>query len=1018
MSIHTRQILKRSLCLFCAAAMLLMSMHPASAAALNADDCYAEGYDSSVALEEEGAVLLKNTDQLLPLASNARVTLLGSMSYNYMQGSGGGNTSNTVNMKDAFLEAGLDVNEAAWDWLEEQCGGAPRVKASDPSGLNDWTSCQGVHEFSIDVYHSGKSVLCAEGYTEYAIVTIGRSGGEGSSPNMDHDGDGSTLTGSTYLELNQDEKDLLEFCGANYDHTIVLVNSGAAMELGFLDEESYGVDACLWIGLPGASGMVGVGAILGGQVNPSGRLVDTWAYDVTTNPTYYNNDDNRYANADNQPFYQYEEGIYVGYRFFETADAQGYFDSEEFTAHVFKNGAASGYGQVVQFPFGYGLSYTTFSEEIVASDVRLEPHGSNSVTVRVTNTGETAGKNVVQLYMEAPYQSDTDSFGIKGVGLEKSKVVLIGFGKTDLLEAGQSQELTIAFDTDDLASFDNFGQGCYVLEAGTYKFNVQKDAHQWGEAGSTNAPSASLSAELSAPVIYDESGSVFGAVYAGARSSDAVTAKNAMDDVTAGDGSMLDGYLSRADFAGGMEVIMQHASDEEPNEMLRDSLEKALAQHGTEQYEYTYETYRNGSKTSLSKTIYAFGADMMPYARATPDGRAADSFPDPVWNQVYYVLEGEATESGLPMVVDTPPSTGGYHKLSVEDMTGVPIDTDEGFEIWEKLASMTSLKEAIEVQGNCGWMVPAVPSVGKPKQVALDGPAQAGGHNGATFFPCEVIIASTWNTGLAREMGVAYGRQDVLFGIGCAYAPAMNIHRSPFGGRNLEYYSEDGFLSGVIGGSVVSGIQSTGTSVFVKHMALNDNDTNRDGAVTWANEQAIREIYMRPYEISCKDYAANGIMASLNRIGISMFHFGMYEVMLRQEWDWQGLLITDGNCGSGDVYNNPLVMMSVRGATLGYGNYINMASTEAAFGDSTQYVYTRYALHEIMRHCLYQYCGAKGADEAGNTISGPVGVVTASVGIPTGAIVLGVLGLAAVATIAAVLVVRAGKKTSNAHSEL
>lgn len=889
MSIHTRQILKRSLCLFCAAAMLLMSMHPASAAALNADDCYAEGYDSSVALEEEGAVLLKNTDQLLPLASNARVTLLGSMSYNYMQGSGGGNTSNTVNMKDAFLEAGLDVNEAAWDWLEEQCGGAPRVKASDPSGLNDWTSCQGVHEFSIDVYHSGKSVLCAEGYTEYAIVTIGRSGGEGSSPNMDYDGDGSTLTGSTYLELNQDEKDLLEFCGANYDHTIVLVNSGAAMELGFLDEESYGVDACLWIGLPGASGMVGVGAILGGQVNPSGRLVDTWAYDVTTNPTYYNNDDNRYANADNQPFYQYEEGIYVGYRFFETADAQGYFDSEEFTAHVFKNGAASGYGQVVQFPFGYGLSYTTFSEEIVASDVRLEPHGSNSVTVRVTNTGETAGKNVVQLYMEAPYQSDTDSFGIKGVGLEKSKVVLIGFGKTDLLEAGQSQELTIAFDTDDLASFDNFGQGCYVLEAGTYKFNVQKDAHQWGEAGNTNAPSASLSAELSAPVIYDESGSVFGAVYAGARSSDAVTAQNA---------------------------------------------------------------------------------------------------------------------------------TGGYHKLSVEDMTGVPIDTDEGFEIWEKLASMTSLKEAIEVQGNCGWMVPAVPSVGKPKQVALDGPAQAGGHNGATFFPCEVIIASTWNTGLAREMGVAYGRQDVLFGIGCAYAPAMNIHRSPFGGRNLEYYSEDGFLSGVIGGSVVSGIQSTGTSVFVKHMALNDNDTNRDGAVTWANEQAIREIYMRPYEISCKDYAANGIMASLNRIGISMFHFGMYEVMLRQEWDWQGLLITDGNCGSGDVYNNPLVMMSVRGATLGYGNYINMASTEAAFGDSTQYVYTRYALHEIMRHCLYQYCGAKGADEAGNTISGPVGVVTASVGIPTGTIVLGVLGLAAMAAIAAVLVVRAGKKTSNAHSEL
>lgn len=1016
MSTHTRQILKRSFSLLCAAAVLLTSTLSASAAALSADDCYVEGYDSSVALVEEGAVLLKNTDQLLPLTNNARVTLLGSMSYNYMQGSGGGNTSNTVNMKDAFTEAGLDVNEAAWSWLEEQCGGSPREKSSDPSGLNDWTSCQGVHEFSIDVYNSGKSVLCADGYTEYAIVTIGRSGGEGSSPNMDYDGDGSTLTGSTYLELNQDEKDLLEFCGANYDHTIVLINSGAAMELGFLDVEAYGVDACLWIGLPGASGMVGVGTILGGQVNPSGRLVDTWAYDVTTNPTYYNNDDNRYANADNQPFYQYEEGIYVGYRFFETADAMGYFDSDAFTSHTFKNGTASGYGQVVQFPFGYGLSYTTFSEEIVASDVKLEPHGSNSVTVRVTNTGEAAGKNVVQLYMEAPYQSDTDSFGIKGVGLEKSKVVLVGFGKTDILEAGQSQELTIAFDTDELASFDNFGQGCYVLEAGTYKFNVQKDAHQWGDAGSANAPSASVSAGLSAPVIYDDAGSVSGAVYAGARASDAVAAKNAMDDVTAGDGNMLDGYLSRADFAGGMEAIMGHASDEVPNEVLPDSIEKALTQHGTEQCEYTYETYRGGVKTTASKTMYAFGADSMPYAKTTPDGQDANAFPDPLWDQVYYVMEGETTESGLPVVVDAAPSSGSYHQLSVEDMTDVPIDTDEGFEIWEKLTNMTSLEEAIEVQGNCGWMVPAVPSVGKPKQVALDGPAQAGSHNGSTFFPCEVIIASTWNTKLAREMGVAYGHQDVLFGIGCAYAPAMNTHRSPFGGRNLEYYSEDGLLAGVIGGHVVSGIQSTGTSVFVKHMALNDNDTNRDGAVTWANEQAVREIYMRPYEISCKDYAANGIMASLNRIGISLFHFGMYDVILRQEWGWQGLLITDGNCGSGDVYNNPLVMMSVRGATLGYGNYINMASTEAAFGDSTQYVYTRYALHEIMRHCLYQYCGAKGTDESGNTISGPVGVVSTSSGIPTGAIVLAVIGACAViAAAAAVVIVR--KKKNNAHSE-
>lgn len=970
-----------------AAAMVMSVVNPATIyvqAAPTADECYAEGYDVNVQLEAEGAVLLKNDDNCLPLAEGTKVTMLGAMSYNYVEGgtgsAGGQDDENTVMMNDAFIEAGLDVNEEAWSWLEEQCGGYRNNGDSDPgasaggdsgddifgtggAGGGDWTSYTTVHEFSSDVYESGKDVLTADGYTDYAVVTFSRSGAEGASPSMDYDGDGSTLTGSTYLELTQEEKDLLAFCKENYTHTIVLINSATAMELGFVDSEEYNVDACLWIGHPGEAGVVGVGTILTGRTNPSGRLVDTYAYDMTTNPTYYNTDDNRYANADNQTFYQYEEGIYVGYRYYETADSVGYFDSEEFSSIEFKNGTATGYEEVVQYPFGYGLSYTEFTEEITASDISLEAHGTNSVTVTVTNTGDVAGKDVVELYMEAPYQSDTDNFGIKGVGLEKAKVVLVGFGKTSTLEPGASEEVTIEFDTDDLASFDNFGQGCYVLEEGDYKFNVQKDAHQWGEEGSENAASDSEAVTLETSIIYDESGDVADAEYAGARDSDVTVAKNAMDDVTAGDGNMLEGYLSRNDIAGGMATIMEHTSNEEPNEMLADGIAEALAVKGTDSVEYTFETYLKGEKTTVTETIYANGNNMMPFAETTPDGEDAAAVEDPLWDQTYYVVEGETTESGLPVVVEEEPTEGSYHKLTVDDMANVPIDTEEGLAIWDMLASETSMDEAIELQGNSGWKVPAVSSVGKSEEIAVDGPGEPGNgqYSGGTWFTCAVTIAATWNKDLAYSQGVAYGNQCVLYGIGNAYAPAMNLHRSPFGGRNFEYYSEDGLLSGQIGGNAVSGIMSTGTNVFIKHCALNDGDTNRGGNTTWANEQAIRELYMVPYEISIKEYGADGVMGSLNRIGMSWFHYGMYKTMMRDEWGWHGMLITDGDGGTGDVYNTPQAMLCIEGSMLSISNYINASATVDAYGDPTESVYARYMLHNIMRDALYQYCGSSDA---------------------------------------------------------
>ena len=995
----------------------------------DSDYCYAEGYEACVNLSSEGSVLLKNADDILPLAEGTCVTLLGAMSYNYVEGgtgsAGGLDDENTVLMSDAFTEAGLDVNAEGWSWLEEQCGGSRDVGESDPSGVADWTSYTAIHEFDSSVYESGKSSLTASGYTDYAIVTFGRSGAEGASPSMDYDGDGDTLTGTTYLELDDNEKAVLEFAAENYTHTIVLVNSAIPIECGFVDDDSYNIDAVLWIGHPGEAGVVGVGTLLTGRACPSGRTVDTWAYDVTTNPTYYNTDDNRYANADNQTFYQYEEGIYVGYRFFETAAAAGYFDSSDFTSHSFKNGTASGYDEVVQYPFGYGLSYTTFTEEITASDVTLTAGGTNTVTVTVTNTGSVSGKRVVELYMEAPYQTDTENFGIKGVGLEKAKVVLVAFGKTSELAAGSSEDVTLSFYTDDLASFDNFGQGCYVLEAGTYKFNVQDDAHHWGESGSDNAATDTVEVTLDASIIYDESGDVDGATYAGARYSDVQVAKNAMDDVTAGDGCMLDGYLSRSDFAGGMDTIMEHQSDEAANEYVSDAIEEALALSGTETMEYSYETYIKGVKTTLTKTIYSKGADMMPFGTATPDGTDVSSLDFPEWEQVYYVVDGETDDDGLISVVDTEPSSGDYHTLSVDDMADVPIDTEAGLAIWDKLASMTTIDEAIEIQGNSGWNVSAISTVGKPAQKCQDGPGEAanGTFAGNTWFPCAVTICATWNTTLAREEGVAYGHQAILAGVGGAYIPAMNTHRSPFGGRNFEYYSEDGFIAGKIGGNVCAGVMSTGTNIFPKHYALNDGDTNRGGNTTWANEQAIREIYCRPYEISCKEFGANGMMGSLNRIGMTWWHYGFYVTMTRDEWGWQGFLITDGDGSDGDTYNNPQALLCSKTAVLNRGCYINAASTVAAFGDATEYAYGQQCLHDVIRYALYQYAGAHGTDEEGNTITASSGASDSTSssssdgGISTGVIVGGAIAVVAVAAVAAVAVSKSKKKKAEGADE-
>lgn len=982
------------------------------------ESCLKEGREIDRELSGEGSVLLRNENNALPLAKGSKVTILGAQSYNYVNGgtgsAGGKYDEHTYTMKEAFdgskvdgdsasHEKYLDVNEKAWNWLETAVGGARNVdttgeyvghlgngtestfKGSDYAnnkdnyGNGDWGGFKRVCEFSRKVYDNHyENDIANAGYNDTVIVTFARSGAEGASPVMDYDGDGKASTGTTYLQLSQDEKDLLKFCKEHYTKTIVLINSSAQIELGEIEKEEYGVDACLWIGHPGEAGLVGVAQILTGEKSPSGRLVDTYPYDHSTMPSFYNNDDNKYTNVEsiksgygnssNFGYYQYEEGIYVGYRYYETADKVGFFDSDYFAGHEWKNGKAKGYKEVVQYPFGYGLSYTSFKEEVTSSDINLEAHGTNSVKVKVTNSGSVASKQVVQLYVEAPFATDP-TCGIKGVGLQKSAKVLIGFAKTQEIKPGESEEVTIDFDTDDIASFDNYGHGCYVLEKGEYKFHIGLDAH--------NDACDPVTRNLRDTYVYDENG-------VGKRSSDKSVAKVSMSDVDAGDGNMLDGYLSRTDFEAGMKSIMTHESSCKTEQLFQSGVD-ALGCDALSSVDYTYSTYENGEKVTKTIKKYIGGSSYQSYSQeANWEGLYQDDdryfFDDANeehvidYGAVYYLEvdgDGNAKKDEYGNYIVTTEETS--MRLDVNCPVLKEANYDD--EIWAYLVDQTTLDEQIAVQGGLGWCTPAVSSVNKERMNVVDGPGEAGNGNNSysasTWFTSAVVNASTWNPALVEKMGEAYAHQSKKNGLGGAYCPAMNTHRTPYGGRNFEYFSEDGFIGGKIGAAEVTGLQSEGIIVFIKHMAFNDNDTNRDGNITWFSEQAAREIYLKDYEIATEEIfvpnedktagefkkgeGALGIMASLNRDGISWSHQGLYKNILRGEWGFNGLIITDG------VGPYPWIMTPGAGLFGGVEGQLGGSEITTYFkqeGNATTTNYGAYLLRQTTKHMLYQNCHA------------------------------------------------------------
>ncbi|MGI5930000.1 glycoside hydrolase family 3 C-terminal domain-containing protein [Pseudoflavonifractor sp.] len=765
----------------------------------------AEANELCVNLAEEGIVLLQNDDSMLPLASGSNVNVFGWGSVDPVYGgTGSGALSDDVEKVDllqGLANAGLNTNEALSQFYRDYCAKRPELGYA----AHNWT----LPEPPASTY-SQELLEDAKAFSDTAIVVLSRIGGEFAdlptdmavtrSSEVENYTDNSTEyldfpDGTHYLEPSQSEKDMIDLVCQNFDNVILVYNGANTMELSIADQYSQ-IKGVIWCPGPGQTGFNALGEIIAGQVNPSGKATDTFVYDLAATP-YFNNIGNFvYQNAEDYSFegaglfgsgatiphfVNYVEGIYVGYRFYETAAEEGLID----------------YDQTVQYSFGSGLSYTTFEQsmgELTVADDTV------SFDVTVTNTGSVAGKDVVEIFFNPPYTNG---------GIEKSSVNLVQFGKTGLLQPGESQTLSFSIPLEDMASYDYQNHGCYVLEAGSYGISIRNGSH-------TVLDEQELT--VSADIVYDESNP---------RSSDQQAAVNAFDFA---EGNVT--YLSRADhFANYEEAVAAPTDFNLPDE----------AKNGLfNSYNWDPNDYNN------------------------PD--------------------------------DVMPTTGASNGLVLADLRGKDYDDP----MWDDLLDQMTVAEMDDLIALGGYQTKAVSSIGKVATVDCDGPANITNNFtglASIGFPSECIIASTWNVGLAEQFGVSIGKMADEMGVSGWYAPAMNTHRSAFDGRNFEYYSEDGVLAGYIGAAAIRGAQSQGVYAYMKHFALNDQQIGQNEMLcTWSNEQAIREIYLKPFELSAKVGETAAVMSSWNYIGNQWAGAcsSLLQTVLRGEWGFRGMVITDG----------------------------------------------------------------------------------------------------------------------------
>ena len=770
------------------------------------DETNEEAAEVAEEIMEDGIVLLKN-ESLLPLNETKKLNIFGWESINPAYGGAGSGGINDlydiVSLNQGLENAGFSINQELVNFYNNYGADNPEMSIQKQS----WT----LPEPPVDTY-SDELIKSAKEYSDVAVVVLSRKAGEGHNDiPMDvrkaaYDNNSDEYDdfpeGEHYLQLSQTERDMVDMVCSNFDNVIVIYNGANQFELGFADEYPQ-IKSVVWCPGTGNVGFNALGKVFSGEVNPSGKTPDTFIYDMTTAPWWNNAEKTEYTNLADMAvegmnagtaqvyapaFTNYVEGIYVGYKYYETAAQEGAID----------------YDKTVQYPFGYGLSYTEFEQKM--GELK-EKDGQISVDVEVTNTGDVAGKDVVEVYYKPPYTNG---------GIEKSSANLIEFAKTDLLQPGESQTVTVTFSIEDMASYDENNAKAYVLEKGDYVISINSDSH-------TVLDQKTYTADKD--VVYKGENK---------RASDDTAATNVFEDAK-GDIT----YLSRADhFANYEEATAAPASAElgEP---------------------YVSEYHLN---SNFDKTTYLNDEDVMP-------------------------------------------TTGADNGLTLADMRDADYDDPR----WEKLLDQLTVDEMANMIAMAGYQTAAMDSVGKVATLDFDGPAAINNNFtgvGSIGFPIEVVVASTWNKELAQAWGECMGKISQEMGAEGWYAPGMNTHRTAFGARNYEYFSEDGVLAGNMGANAVEGARKYGVYSYIKHFALYEG--NAKMVSVWSNEQAIREIYLKPFEISVKQGGANAVMVSWSFLGDKWTgeSSNLMNTVLRDEWGFRGMALTDFFRNNGHGFMN------------------------------------------------------------------------------------------------------------------
>ena len=770
------------------------------------DETNEEAAEVAEEIMEDGIVLLKN-ESLLPLNETKKLNIFGWESINPAYGGAGSGGINDlydiVSLNQGIENTGFSINQELVDFYNNYGADNPEMSIQKQS----WT----LPEPPVDTYDD-ELIESAKEYSDVAVVVLSRKAGEGhndipmdvSKAAYDNNSDeyDDFPEGEHYLQLSQTERDMVDMVCSNFNNVIVIYNGANQFELGFTNEYPQ-IKSVVWCPGTGNVGFNALGKVFSGEVNPSGKTPDTFVYDMTTAPWWNNAEKTEYTNLADMAvegmnagtaqvyapaFTNYVEDIYVGYKYYETAAQEGAID----------------YDKTVQYPFGYGLSYTEFEQKMGELE---EKDGQISVDVEVTNTGDEAGKDVVEVYYNPPYTNG---------GIEKSSTNLIEFEKTNLLQPGESQTVTVTFSIEDMASYDENNAKAYVLEKGDYVISINSDSHTVLDQKTYTADD---------DVVYKEENK---------RVSDDTAATNVFEDAK-GDVT----YLSRADhFANYEEATKAPAS----------------AELG-EPYVSEYHLNKN-----FDKTTYLNDKDKMP-------------------------------------------TTGADNGLTLADMRDADYDDPR----WEKLLDQLTVDEMSNMIAMAGYQTAAMDSVGKVGTLDFDGPAAINNNFtgvGSIGFPIEVVIASTWNKNLAQTWGECMGKISQEMGAEGWYAPGMNTHRTAFGARNYEYFSEDGVLSGNMGAKAVEGARKYGVYSYIKHFAMYEG--NAKMVSVWSNEQAIREIYLKPFEISVKQGGANAVMVSWSFLGDKWTgeSSNLMKTVLRDEWGFRGMALTDFFRNNGHGFMN------------------------------------------------------------------------------------------------------------------